>query len=312
MLWSFLRTGMACALVISPLSLAAQEILEPPPGMVLPDEPAPATDPAEDGDVVVARIGNAEIRLTEVIGDMYSLPDDERNAQPFDELYEELLQYRIDRTMVLQAALAAGIQQRPEHVERMQRLEERVLTETFMENIVRAKVTPAAVKERYEAYAQDDAARTERRARHILAEDEADATAIKARLDGGEDFETIARSMDYPGSDKGGDLGFIVKGSMVAEIVEASEALQVGEISDPFQSQFGWHLIKLEETRVADPQPIEQMREQLFNQMSQEIVEEVLVDLRSSMPVERFNRDGTPVGVAADETAPAEEAVPAE
>ena len=148
MLWSFLRVGLACALVTSPLSVAAQEVLEPPPGMVVPDEPAPASDPAEEGDVVVARIGDTEIRLTQVIGDMYSLPDEERQSRPFDELYDELLQYRIDRAMVLQAAVASGLRQRPDHLERMQRLEERVLTETFMENIVRGKITPVSLKSR--------------------------------------------------------------------------------------------------------------------------------------------------------------------
>ena len=111
MLWSFLRAGLACALVTSPLSVAAQEILEPPPGMVLPDEPEAAKDPADEGDVVVARIGDTEIRLTQVIGDMYSLPDEERQSRPFDELYDELLQYRIDRAMVLQAAVASGLPQ---------------------------------------------------------------------------------------------------------------------------------------------------------------------------------------------------------
>jgi len=307
MFWSFLRNALAGALLILPFNAAAQEVLEPPLGMVLPEEPTPAADPASEGDVVVARIGETEIRLTQVVSDMYSLPDEERQQRPFDDLYEEILQHRIDRAMVLQAANAAGLRQTPDHVERMARLEERVLTETFMQNIIRTKVLPAALKERYEVYVQDEAGRTERRARHILAGDEAEATALKARLDSGEDFETLARSLDYPGSDRGGDLGFFNSNSMVPELVEMAGTLAVGEISAPFKSQFGWHLIKLEETRVTEAQPMEQVREQLFNEMSQEVVEEVLADLRNSFPVERFNRDGTPMDAAsAEEAAPTE------
>jgi len=307
MFWSFRRNALVCALLILPFAAAAQEVLDPPPGMVLPEETNPAADPASEGDVVVARIGATEIRLTDVVSDMYSLPDEERQSRPFDDLYNELLQHRIDRAIVLHAAEAAGLRQKPEHIARMIRLEQRVLTETFMQNIIRVKVSPAAMKERYEAYVQDEAARTERRARHILAEDEAEATAIKARLDSGEDFETLARSLDYPGSDRGGDLGFFDGNSMVPEVTETARALAVGEISAPFESQFGWHLIKLEETRVAEAQPIEQVREQLVNEMSEEIVEEVLVDLRTDIPVERFNRDGTP-----EDAASAEDAAPTE
>lgn len=307
MLSSSLRALVACVFLVSPLAAAAQDLLEPPPGMVLPGAPDPAADPTQEGDVVVARIGATEILLTQVISDMYSLPDEERQRQPFDELYEQLLQYRIDRALVVQAADATGLRRRPDFMERMARIEEQVLTETFMDNIVRSKVTPNVVRERYDAYVADDAGRTEYRARYILAQDEADATALKARLDGGEDFETLARGLDYPGADKGGDLGFFTADTMVPELVETVRTLSVGEISEPFQSQFGWHLIKLEETRVAEPKSLDEMREILFNQMGQEVVEDVLAELYVKFPVERFNRDGTPV----DDT-PAEDAAPAE
>jgi hypothetical protein len=144
------RTAAACALLILPVAATAQEVLDPPPGMVVPDGAAPAADPAAEGDVVVDRIGATEIRLTQVVSDMYSLPDEEREKRPFDDLYEELLQHRIDRALVLQAADSVGLRQKPEHIERMAQLETRVLTETFMQNIIRAKVSPKALQDRYE------------------------------------------------------------------------------------------------------------------------------------------------------------------
>jgi peptidyl-prolyl cis-trans isomerase C len=117
----------------------------------------------------------------------------------------------------------------------------------------------------------------------------------------------LAHSLDYPGADRGGDLGFFTDNSMVPEVVATARSLAIGEISAPFKSQFGWHLIKLEESRVADAQPFETVREELFNQISQEIVAEVLDDLRTNVPVERFNRDGTPADtVSAEDAAPPE------
>ena len=259
---------------------------------------APTTemaDTAADGDVVVARVGQIEILLTEVIGEIYSLSEEERAKLPFDEMYDDYLQRRIDRAMIFQAAIAAGLRDDPQHAKRMVMIERQVLSDQFVQNVIRGHVKPSDMKARYEIFVEAESKRREMRARYILAKDEAHAIELKARLDAGEDFEEVARSLDYPAASRGGDLGYFNEQTMVPEVVAAAKSLEIGAISQPFQSQFGWHLIKLEDSRAVRIREFEEVREQLIEDASKEVVENLVTDLRANFPIERFNRDGTPV-----------------
>ena len=82
---------------------------------------------------------------------------------------------------------------------------------------------------------------------------------------------------------------------MVPEVVAAANSLEIGGISQPFQSQFGWHLIKLEDRRAVRVREFDEVRDQLIEEASKEVVENLVTDLRANFPIERFNRDGTPV-----------------
>lgn len=288
--WVIGRVMLAGATLLFAASAGAQETEVP--GAVQPPQTA---DTIAEGDVVVARIGQFEVKLTEVIAEIYTLSEEERNKRPFDELYDDYLQRRIDRAIVFQAALASGLREDPQHTERMVKLERRVLSDQFIQNVIRGQVKPDDMKARYEAYVEAQSKLTEMRARHILAQDEAHAIALKAQLDGGADFEELARTLDYPGSARGGDLGFFGEQTMVPEVYATARSLEVGQISDPFQSQFGWHLIKLEDERAVPVGEFEDVRERLVEEASQEVVENLIRDLRANMPIERFNRDGTPI-----------------
>ena len=262
------------------------------------DTEAPAAetiDTVAEGDVVVARVGQIEILLTEVIGDIYSLSEEERNKQPFDEMYDDYLQRRIDRAMIFQAAVAAGLRDDPQHAKRMVQIERRVLSDQFVQNVIRGQVRSSDMKARYDAFVEAESKRREMRARYILAKDEAHAIELKARLDAGEDFEDVARSLDYPAASRGGDLGYFNEQTMVPEVVAAAKSLEIGGISQPFQSQFGWHLIKLEDRRAVRVREFDEVRDQLIEEASKEVVENLVTDLRANFPIERFNRDGTPV-----------------
>ena len=253
------------------------------------------TDTVAEGDVVVARVGQIEILLTEVIGEIYSLSEEERSKQPFDEMYDDYLQRRIDRAMIFQAAVAAGLRDDPQHAKRMVQIERRVLSDQFVQNVIRGQVRPSDMKARYDAFVESESKRREMRARYILAKDEAHAIELKARLDAGEDFEDVARSLDYPAASRGGDLGYFNEQTMVPEVVAVARSLEVGGISQPFQSQFGWHLIKLEDRRAVRVREFDEVRDQLIEDASKEVVENLVTDLRANFPIERFNRDGTPV-----------------
>ena len=132
------------------------------------DTEAPAAetiDTVAEGDVVVARVGQIEILLTEVIGEIYSLSEEERNKQPFDEMYDDYLQRRIDRAMIFQAAVAAGLRDDPQHAKRMVQIERRVLSDQFVQNVIRGQVRSSDMKARYDAFVEAESKRREMRAR---------------------------------------------------------------------------------------------------------------------------------------------------
>jgi len=269
----------------------------------LPSLPGPAPAPAApakgaDENVVVARVGTVEITLTDIVAEIYSLPEAERQRRPFDELYKEILDHRIDGAIVYQAALASGVKDDVRVQKRLAEIERQVTADAFLENIINARVTPKALSERYDAYVAAQEGRSEYRARHIYAKSQEEIDALAARLAAGEDFEQVALSLDYPGADRGGDLGFFDETTMRPEVVDAARALSPGEVSPPFQTNLGWHLIRLEAVRPARARPVAEMQEQLYREMSDEVVKNVLAELRANVPVERFNRDGTPAEAA--------------
>ena len=130
---------------------------------------------------------------------------------------------------------------------------------------------------------------TEWRARHILVASEDEAKAVKARLDAGEDFAAVAQevSTDTGSGSQGGELGWFGPGMMVPEFETAVAGLEVGQVSDPVQSQFGWHLIELEETRPQAVPTLEDVRGDLEGQVQQQAIEARLAELESQGQVTR-------------------------
>jgi peptidyl-prolyl cis-trans isomerase C len=118
---------------------------------------------------------------------------------------------------------------------------------------------------------------------------------VIADLKAGGDFDAIAKERSSDHGAQGGDLGFFKKGDMVAEFAEAAFAMKPGEISEkPVKTQFGWHVIKVEERRTAPAPTFEQARDDLRQKTIHDGVEKVLATARAGLTIERFNQDGTP------------------
>jgi len=187
------------------------------------------------------------------------------------------------------AAKAAGMDQTALlFAQRLKYLEERALRRAYFADAIAGAVTEEAVRAAYDAYVADFKPEDEIRASHILVESEDKAKELKAQLDGGADFATLARenSID-PGAANGGDLGFFGPGMMVKPFQDAAFALaNPGDISEPVQSQFGWHIIKLEEKRQSSPLPFEQVASQLQQQVLMQTFTKKVDELMSGVTID--------------------------
>ena len=178
---------------------------------------------------------------------------------------------------------------------------ENIVRQAVLDRLLHEKMTEAAIKARYDDFVSKLPKQQEVKARHILVDTEDEAKAIIVQLDGGADFSAIAKekSKDPGSGSKGGDLGYFVAGQMVPEFSEAAFKLEKGQYSKtPVKSQFGWHIILLDDKRDKQPPTMEEARSTIEQILSNETVTGYVDGLRKSATVERFNPDGTPVAPA--------------
>ena len=257
-------------------------------------------------DPVVATVGSAKIHLSEISRTQQQLPAPYR-TYPLQMLFPDLLDMVIDRHIAAVEARKQGLGNDPTVKETMARIEDQVLQRALMERYVEAKVTEEQVKARYDKMVAGIAPSDLVHARHILVESEAEAKRLIEELKKGADFAKLAEEKSTgPSKSKGGDLGYFGKGEMVPEFADAAFALKPGEITEtPVQTQFGWHVIKVEDRKAAETPGFEESREELKTELTREAGAAYIRDLRIAANVERFNMDGTPMTPAAPVPAPA-------
>jgi len=167
----------------------------------------------------------------------------------------------------------------------------RLLMDNLLAQEGKAATTPDAMKKVYEEASKQITGEQEVRARHILVETEDEAKAVKAELDKGADFAELAKKKSKdPGSADGGDLGFFTKEQMVPEFSTVAFALEPGKISDPVKSQFGWHIIKVEEKRSRKAPDFEQVKAQIEQYVTRKAQADYVAKLRAEAKVERTDQ----------------------
>ena len=169
----------------------------------------------------------------------------------------------------------------------------RALRDLFFDASVRAAVRDADARAVYDKQVGAVKAPEEVRARHILVKEKEKAREIAEKIKHGTDFEALAKefSLDPGSKDRGGDLGYFVKGQMVPPFEAAVFALKAGEVSEPIETQFGWHIIKLEDKRQRPPPPFEAVKERIVNQMILEKAQAAVTDLRGKAKIEFVDAD---------------------
>jgi peptidyl-prolyl cis-trans isomerase C len=245
---------------------------------------------------VVARVNAIEIHRSDVIQALGSLPP-QVQQMPMAQIYPLLLERMIDNKLVAAAGRAQKLQDDAEIKRRVAEFEDHAVQEAYLQRVVKGKLSDAELHKKYDAFVKENPPQEEVHARHILVANEKDAQAVLAELRKGADFAAVAKAKSTDGSARdGGDLGFFNRGDMVAEFSDAAFAMKPGETSKaPVKSQFGWHIIKVEEKRMSPAPSFEETKEQLRTELSQAMVGDVVEELRTKAKVERFDLDGKPL-----------------
>jgi len=245
--------------------------------------PALAADPAAD--TVVARVNNTEITLGHMIALREQLPEQYLQL-PDDVLFNGILDQLIQQLTVAQVA-EGELSQRDRLV--LDNNRRGYLTGAFLDRAAETSVTDEALQKLFDEKYGKAAPGREYHAAHILLETEEAALAIKAELDAGADFAKLAQEKSTgPSGPNGGDLGWFGPGQMVQPFEDAVAAMKSGETSGPVQTEFGWHVIRLIETRNAAAPTLDEKRDELAQELQQAVIAARLAELGAAASVERL------------------------
>ena len=254
---------------------------------------APALPP---GDTVVARVDGAELRLSDVEAAQQNLPPQAQKL-PLEQIYPVLLDRLVDGMLITEAGRKEHLDQDPNVQSRLKRYEDRLIQEVYINRMVKPAETEDRLRTLYQTFLKEKAAREEVHARHILVKTEAEAKSVIAELDKGADFAALAKKHSTdPGAESGGDLGYFGHDDMVKEFADAAFALSPGQYSKtPVKTEFGWHVIKVEDRRQGKPPSFEEAREELSRDLAHEIIDAKLQNLRGAAKIEEYGLDGKPL-----------------
>jgi peptidyl-prolyl cis-trans isomerase C len=311
---------LCCAAAAIAAPVSAQQPANPqgqaqPQGQTQPKPPAaPAKPPAQAAqplkDPVVATVNGQPIRLSELEVAQQSLPQQYRNM-PLQAVFPALLDRIIDSKLVVQEGKKSKVTEDPAFKKRMAFVEDQVLQDFWIQREIARQVTADKLQKRYEERLKQMPSEEEVHARHILVSTEDEAKALIAEIKKGAAFDKLAKekSTDKASGAEGGDLGWFKKSDMVKEFADAAFNLKKGELTEtPVKTQFGFHVIKVEDRRKAPPPAFEEMADQLREEMAREAVTAQLDQLRSGAKIEKFAMDGSKPDPA---PAPAKPAAPA-
>ena len=216
---------------------------------------------------------------------------------PLDQIYPILLERLVDGMVLTEAGRKEHLDRDPGVQLRLKRFEDRLVQEAYLNQMIKEAETEDRLRARYESFIKGKAGQEEVHARHILVKTEAEAKSVIAELDKGADFAALAKKYSTdPGAGSGGDLGYFSHDEMAKEFADAAFALPVGQYSKaPVKTEFGWHVIKVEDRRVGSPPSFEEARQEVSQLVARDVVDAKIKELRGAAKVETFGLDGKPL-----------------
>lgn len=212
----------------------------------------------------------------------------ELERTPANKRREALIEIMINTTLLAKESEKEKLNETDEYKNRLEQLKTRALRNIYIRKVLHPKITEELVQEYYVNLLARFEPETEIRARHILVETAEEAKSLIKELDGGKDFAELAQAKSTgPSAPNGGDLGFFGANQMVAPFQEAASKLKAGEYSkEPVKTQFGWHIIKVEETRDSPAPNYEQVAPDLRNKIFNDLFAEKVSELRKDAKIE--------------------------
>ena len=273
-----LRFGLACSLASLAVTGCLAALLAAGPVRAADDNP------------VLAKVNGQEIRQSDVALAEEELGPSLAQMDPATKK-DNVLSFLIDLRIVAKAAEDKKVENSEDFKRRMAFTRSRLLMDSLLATEGKAATTDDAMKKVYEEASKQITGEQEVHARHILVETEDEAKAIEAELKKGADFAELAKKKSKdPGASDGGDLGFFTKDQMVPEFSAVAFALEPGKVSDPVKTQFGWHIIKVEEKRTRKAPDFEQVKPQIETYVVRKAQADYVAKLRTAAKVERMDK----------------------
>ena len=256
---------------------------------------------AQDKDPLIAKVNGVEIHQSDL-----AVAEEEAGQIPPmspEAKQDYLVQFVADMILVSKAAEDKKLGDTPEFKRKTEFARKKLLMEGFLTSVGKDALTDDAMHKVYDEAVKQIGEEKEVHARHILfrapagdekgsKEAEDKVKAVIVRLKKGEDFAKVAGEVteDPSGKANGGDLGYFSKDQMVPEFSEAAFKLENGQISDPVKTQFGWHVIKVEDKRVKPAPKFEEVKPQIENFVVRKAQAELVTKLRGEAKIERMDK----------------------
>lgn len=241
------------------------------------------------GDKGVAAKINGEVVYINDLKQSYADHPQIKDRVSFEEFYSKTLDVFVNSKLVYQAAQKAKIEDTPEYQRQLVTAKEDLARKLYLEKMVEEKVNDEAVKKLYDEYTSKFESQKEIKAKHILVDSEAKAKEVIGKLNKGEDFVKLAK--EYSRDQV--DLGYFTAEMMVPEFSKAAFAMNKGAYSKtPVKTEFGYHVILVEDVRASKPLALKDIEPQLKNMVTQQVIAEIFDDLHNNAKVEKYTLEG--------------------
>lgn len=253
----------------------------------------PAAGDAGANSTVIAVVNGQKLTMSDYNKYLKTMPEQVAQA-PMDQVFPMVQDQLVVGQII--SGKATGMENDPEVQDRLANLKDNVIRATWLERAVSAKVTDAAMQAEYNKFTKEFKPAEELNAQHILVDSADKGKEVIEKMNKGAKFEAmVAEYSKDKGAKNDGDLGYFKQGDMVKEFSDAAFAMKKGEMSkEPVKTQFGYHVIRVNDRRMSQAASFEEMKPQIKAKLQREALETVIADLRTGAQIELFDAKGEP------------------